>query len=191
MRIIAPILAWTHPKVLPAALAAACIAMVLACAGKPKHAPKSVMTVQDLDSLNRVNAHNDSVDANLMFYEHAFKEYHARFPGVDKGEYMRLANGKDQEFCLFKANPARTCLEVGDKFNDLNLKQPARDAYQAGLLSEGFNDSGFNVRLWGSMGQLEIEEKEYDSARNYLTKVLEVEPKNKWAKKLKASIPKE
>ncbi len=39
------------------------------------------------------------------------------------------------------------------------------------------------------MGQLAIEEKDYDSGKAYLQKVMEVDPKNKWAKSLLATIP--
>jgi hypothetical protein len=168
--------------------AVALASLLSACAGH-KPAEKTVTTL-DLDSLHQVNQHNDSIESNLVFYDQAFEDYKKRFPGVDRPDFMRIAKGKDQDFCLFKPNPAQTCLEVADKFNDLGIKQPARDAYEAGLLSEGYNDVRTNVRLWASMGQLHVEEKEYDMGRTYLAKVLEVEPKNKWAKKMMASIPK-
>ena len=164
------------------------LALLAAC-GSSKPKGKSA-TVMDLDSLHRVNEHNDSAESNLFFYEHAFDDYKIRFPGVDKPHFMRIAKGKDQDFCLFKPNPSQTCLEVADKFNDLGLKQPAKDAYEAGLLSEGTNGDKINVRLWASMGQIHFEEKEFALGKPYLTKVLEVEPNNKWAKKLLASAPK-
>lgn len=168
--------------------AAGCAAFAfLACAGSGE--PKSSVAL-NLDSLNQVVERNDSVESNTIFYEEAYTEYRKRYPGVDKSAYLHIAKGKDQEFCLFKANPAKTCQETGDKFNDLNLKPPALDAYNAGLLSEAYNDSSDNIRLWGSMGQLAIEEKNYDEAKSYLAKVLEVDPKNKWAKGLLATIPK-
>ncbi len=148
------------------------------------------MGVKDLDSLNQAAEYQDSVESNHFFYEQAFPEYRARYPGVDKAAYLRIAKGKDQDFCLFKANPAQTCLDTGDKFNALNLKEPARDAYQAGLLSEGYNESGQNVRLWASMAQLAVDAKEYDEGKSFLLKILEVDAKNKWAKKLLASLPK-
>lgn len=161
----------------------------MACAtNAPKTKPHA--KVKDLDSLNRIAEHKDSVESNSIFYEEAYQEYRKLFPGVDKSAYYKIAQGKDQEFCLFKPNPVKTCLETADKFNDLNLKPPARDAYTAGLLSEGYNDANSNIRLWGSMGQLSLEEKDYDMGRFYLMKVLEVDTKNKWAKKLLASIPK-
>lgn len=164
------------------------LSLLAACgSSKPK---EKTATVMDLDSLHRVNEHNDSAESNLFFYEHAFDDYKTRFPGVDKPHFMRIAKGKDQDFCLFKPNPSQTCLEVADKFNDLGLKQPAKDAYEAGLLSEGTNGEKINVRLWASMGQIHFEEKEYALGKPYLTKVLEVEPNNKWAKKLLASAPK-
>lgn len=137
----------------------------------------------NLDSLNQHLDHEDSVSSNAFFYEDAWKEYHKRYPGVDQREYTRIAQGKDQEFCLFKPEPASTCLDNGDKFNDLGLKPPARDAYEAGLLSEAYNDSTLNVKLWGSMGQLCAEEKDNDNARYYFTRILNADPKNKWAKK--------
>jgi hypothetical protein len=161
------------------------------CAPGPKvtHSEKKA-TVKDLDSLNRVAEHKDSVESNHFFYEEAYAEYRARYPGVDKAAYLKIAKGKDQDFCLFKQNPVQTCLDNGDRFNDLNLKEPARDAYQAGLLSEGSNETRQNIRLWASMGQLAFDFKQYEEARIHLLKVLEVEPKNKWAKKLLGSIPK-
>jgi hypothetical protein len=162
----------------------------LAACGANKPAKEKKVTVMDLDSLHRVNEHKDSTESNLFFYEHAFADYKARFPGVDKPHYMRIAKGKDQDFCLFKPNPSQTCLEVADKFNDLGLKQPAKDAYEAGLLSEGTNGNKINIRLWASMGQIHFEEKEYHLGKPFLIKILEVEPKNKWAKKLMASSPK-
>ena len=165
-------------------------AILLACAVS-KEDDKPAATVLDLDSLNQVVARQDSVESNHFFYEQAFEQYRAKYPGVDKEAYLRIAKGKDQDFCLFKPNPAVTCLDNGDKFNDLNLKEPARDAYYAGLLSEGYNESSQNVRLWGSMGKLSIEAKEYAEGKAYLLKILEVEPKNKWAKKLLASVPKD
>jgi hypothetical protein len=172
-------------------LAFACLGLFLACAGSGKSGPpKSTVTV-NLDSLHQVAQRKDSVESNIVFYEEAYQDYHKKYPGVDKAAYLRIAKGKDQEFCLFKPDPAQTCLETGDKFNDLNLKPPAKDAYQAGLLSVEYNESKFNIRLWGSMGQLAIEDKDYEAGKSYLLKLLEVEPKNKWAKKLMASIPKE
>jgi hypothetical protein len=170
--------------------AAAVLSLLCACAGNGGKAKKSTVTV-NLDSLHQVNQHNDSIESNLVFYEHAFDDYKSRFPGVAKPDFMRIAKGKDQDFCLFKPNPAQVCLEVADKFNDLNLKEPAKDAYEAGLLSEGYNGEKVNVRLWASMGQLYVEDKDYAVGKSYFTKVLEVEPKNKWAKKMIASIPKE
>src|SRR5690349_18524325 len=121
-----------------AALSAAMLSLLCACAGSGGKSRKSTVKV-NLDSLNQVNQHNDSIESNLVFYEHAFDDYKARFPGVAKPDFMRIAKGKDQDFCLFKPNPAQVCLEVADKFNDLNLKEPAKDAYEAGLLSEGYN----------------------------------------------------
>ena len=88
-------------------------------------------------------------------------------------------------------DPAARCLESGDKYNDVGLKGPARECYEAGLLSEGANSQAQNIRLWGSLGQLTSEAKEFDAGRSYLRKLLEVEPKNKWARKLLASIPDE
>lgn len=168
-------------------LAAACPLLWIACAGEKPQPAKAM--ILDLDSLHRVEARKDSVESNTIFYEHAFEDYRRRFPGVDKKVYFHIAKGKDQDFCLFRPDPAQTCLTVGDKFNDLNLKAPAKDAYQAGLVSEGANDSRINLRLWASMGKLALEEKDHDMGRFYISKVLEVEPKNKWAKKLLASIP--
>jgi hypothetical protein len=164
--------------------------LFVACAGNQSKAHKSAVTL-NLDSLNQVNEHNDSIETNLVFYDDAFVKYKAKFPGVDKAQFMRIARGKDQDFCLFQPNPGQACLEVANHFNDLDLKPPARDAYEAGLLSEGYNGDKINVLLWASMGQLSVEQKEYDTGKSYLTKVLEVEPKNKWAKKLIASIPAE
>ncbi|HKP98099.1 MAG TPA: hypothetical protein VJ385_20375 [Fibrobacteria bacterium] len=171
-------------------LAAAGAGLLLACAVS-KDEDKAAATVLNLDSLNLVVERRDSVESNHFFYEQAFEEYRAKYPGVDKAAYLRIAKGKDRDFCLFKDNPALTCLDNGDKFNDLNLKEPARDAYHAGLLSEGYNESRHNVRLWASMGRLSLESKDYAEGRAYLQKVLEVEPRNKWAKKLLASIPKD
>jgi hypothetical protein len=174
-------------RLLPLALLSAAACMWSACAGSKGQGRPITL---NLDSLNQVVEHNDSVESNHFFYEESFGLYHARYPGVDKPAYMRVARGKDQDFCLFKPDPARICQETGDKFNALNLKEPARDAYEAGLLSEGYNESIRNVQLWSSLGQLHIDEKAYDEGRGYLQKVLEVEPKNKWAKKQLAMIPK-
>ena len=166
-------------------------ALLAGCASSDPYKMQTPSVSMNLDSLHQVNQHEDSVESNLIFYEHAFEEYKTAFPAVDKPSFMRIAQGKDQEFCLFKKNPAQTCLEVADKFNDLGLKQPARDAYEAGLLSEGANTEKINIRLWASMGQIHFEEKEYELGKPYLIKVLEVDRKNKWAKKLLASAPKE
>lgn len=176
-------------SLLPPVLSAAFLSLLCACAGSGGKGKKSTVKM-NLDSLHQVNQHNDSIESNLVFYEHAFDDYKSRFPGVAKPDFMRIAKGKDQDFCLFKPNPGQVCLEVADKFNDLNLKQPAKDAYEAGLLSEGYNGEKVNVRLWASLGQLSIEDKDYVVGKSYFTKVLEVEPKNKWAKKMLASIPK-
>jgi len=171
------------------AVAGIAAAALIACSesGSPRYRSSAPL---NLDSLNQVVERKDSVESNTLFYEEAYTDYRKLFPGVDKSAYLHIAKGKDQEFCLFKANPARTCLETGDKFNDLNLKPPALDAYRAGLLSEAYNESSDNIRLWGSLGQIAIEEKDYDEAKSYLHKVLEVDPKNKWAKKLLSGIPK-
>jgi tetratricopeptide (TPR) repeat protein len=155
-----------------------------ACSVQRKPQTQPTASINDLDSLHLVAQHNDSVDANLIFYEEAYGSYRQRFPGVDKPAFMAVAKGKDQAFCLFQPDPARTCLDVGNKFNDLGLKEPARDAYEAGLISEGANDGKLNILLWSSMAQLHYEAKEYDRAQTYLSRVLEVEPKNKWAKRL-------
>src|SRR5690606_5952966 len=112
-------------------------AMIAGCSARDPYKMQTPNVGINLDSLHQVNQRNDSVESNLYFYGHAFEEYKAAFPAVDKPGFMRIAQGKDQEFCLFKKNPAQTCLEIADKFNDLGLKQPARDAYEAGLLSEG------------------------------------------------------
>jgi len=168
-----------------AALAAGAglLSLLSACAHHPHRAEKAA-SIRDLDSLHVVAQHNDSVESNLIFYEDAFHAYREKFPGVDRPAFMAVAKGKDQAFCLFQPDPARTCLDVGNKFNDLGLKEPARDAYEAGLLSEGANDGKLNVLLWSSLAQLHFEAKEFEPAKVYLAKVLEVEPKNKWAKKL-------
>ncbi len=171
--------------------AAAALTALCACASHDPYVMQKPVVAMNLDSLHQENQHNDSIESNLVFYEHAFTDYKAKFPGADKRDYMAVAKGKDQDFCLFKPSPAQTCLEVADKFNDLGFKQPARDAYEAGLLSEGANSEKVNIRLWASMAQIHFDEKEYDLGKPYLIKVLEVDRKNKWAKKLLASAPKE
>jgi hypothetical protein len=165
-------------------------AWLMACTVNRTHDPRRAAAIASLDSLNREVEYQDSVESNVIFYEEAYLEYRKQFPGVDKPAYLAIAKGKDQDFCLFKPKPAQTCLETADKFNDLNLKPPAKDAYHAGLLSEGYNDSALNIRLWGSMGQLAIDDSDFDAARTYLNKILEVEPKNSWAKNLLSSLPK-
>jgi hypothetical protein len=177
----------------PAALAALALFAVLplllpACA-KPRQEAKAA--VPDLDSLHRHLEYQDSVESNVFFYEEAYERYRKRYPGVLKGDFMRMAKGKDQDFCLFKEDPAASCLACGDRFNDVELKDQAKECYEAGLLSEGANDQAQNVRIWGSLGQLSVEAKDYGPGKVYLGKLLEVEPKNKWAKKLLASIPKD
>ena len=159
------------------------LSLLAACAGGHAPAPKKSATIRDLDSLHLVAQHNDSVDANLIFYQEAFETYRKRFPGVDKPAFMAIAKGKDQAFCLFQPDPAKACLDVGNKLNDLGLKDPARDAYEAGLLSEGANEGKLNLLFWSSLAQLHFEAEEYAQAKTYLSKVLEVDPKNKWAKK--------
>ena len=163
-------------------LLAGCVAWSLAACSLPRQEPKA--TVRDLDSLHVVAQHNDSVASNLIFYEDAYAAYRHRFPGVDKPTFMAVARGKDQAFCLFQPSPARTCLDVGNKFNRLGLNEPAREAYEAGLLSEGANNEKVNILLWSSLARMHFEAKEYAPAKAFLAKVLEVEPKNKWAKKL-------
>lgn len=172
-----------------AAVALAALTTLTACTPGPQAEARPHQTM-DLDSLHRDSERQDSVESNVHFYELAFDAYKVKYPGVDKPAFMAIAKGKDQDFCLFKPDAARTCLEVADKFNDLGLKQPARDAYEAGLLSEGANDGKVNIRLWASMAQIHFDEKEYDLGKPFLLKVLEVEPKNKWAKKLLATAPK-
>lgn len=161
-----------------------------ACAAKKEKFVMATPNIQvDLDSLFVVNRHQDSVDANLYFYEHAFEDYHKRFPGVDKPSFMRVAKGKDQAFCLFKPDPAKTCLQIGDKFIALGLDEPARQAYEAGLVSEGVNEGRLNIRFWAGMGKIHFERGEFDKGAPFLAKVLEVEPKHKDARKLMASVP--
>jgi hypothetical protein len=182
MRLSSATLAALAALILPAAFLAGCAAK--------KFGPEKAAAV-DLDSLHRVQQYQDSVESNHFFYEESYAKYREKFPGVLKGDYLRAAKGKDQDFCLFKPDPAAVCLESGDKFNDVGLKESARDCYEAGLLSEGANTQAQNIRLWGSLGQLTTEAKDYEAGRTYLRKLLEVEPKNKWAKKLLASIPAE
>lgn len=177
----------SRPALLPVACAAAVLLSLLAaCSGS--RAPKSegLATVHDLDSLHQVAQYNDSVESNVFFYEEAYTSYREKFPGVDKPAFMAVARGKDQAFCLFQPDPARMCQDIGDKLTNLGLQEPARDAYEAGLLSEGANDGAANVRLWSSLARLHADAGEWDAARGYLGKVLELEPRNKWARKLKA-----
>ena len=170
-------------------LITAILCLFPACSGSKQSNTSTVAL--DLDSLNRHLEHEDSVKSNLFFYQEAYVDYHKRFPAVMKSDYMRIAKGKDQDFCLFRPNPASTCSETGDKLNDVGMKESALEAYHAGLLSEGSNESSLNVRLWASVGQLSVENKDYAAGKSYFAKVLEVEPKNKWAKKQLASIPKD
>lgn len=164
-----------------ALLAFACAAPQPAVDNRPEAAKLAASL--NLDSLGVSLGHKDSVESNHFFYEESYTVYRQRYPGVEKSAYLRVAAGKDREFCLFQPDPARTCVDNGDRFNDLQLKQPALDAYEAGLLSEGYNDTAVNVRLWGSMGQLAVESKDLDAGRMYFRKILEVDPGNKWAKK--------
>jgi len=179
--------AFPRPALLPAACAAAgLLALLAACSGSRAPESERLATVQDLDSLHQVAQYNDSVESNVFFYEEAYKAYREKFPGVDKPAFMEVARGKDQAFCLFQPDPARTCQDIGDKLANLGLHEPARDAYGAGLLSEGANDGAANVRLWSSLARLHADAGEWEAARGYLGKVLELEPKNKWARKLMA-----
>lgn len=162
-------------------------AFLVACARPDRFVMATPNITLDLDSLHRANLHQDSVESNHFFYEQAYEEYRERFLGVDKPSYMRIAKGKDKEFCLFRPNPATTCQAIGDKLDALGLGEPARDAYEAGLLSEGVNGSRMNVRLWASLAKIHFERREFDRGEAYLAKVLEVEPKNREAKKLLAS----
>lgn len=173
---------WSLAIGLPACLSAC------ACRGRPD---RQLAAIPDLDSLNRVVEHNDSVEANYFFYEDAFTAYKSEFPGVDKPAYMAVARGKDMAFCLFQPKPARTCLDVGDKFKALGLMEPARDAYEAGLLSEGVNGDALNIRLWSGMARLHISWLQHEQAKPYLTKVLEVDNKNDWARKMLATVNRE
>jgi hypothetical protein len=176
------LLAWSLAIGLPACLCA--------CAGHPSPGWRSA-AIPDLDSLNRVVEHNDSVESNYFFYEDAFTAYKAEFLGVDKPAYMAVARGKDQDFCLFQPNPAHICMDVGDKFKALGLEEPARDAYEAGLLSEGVNGDALNIRLWSGMAQLHLGWGQTERSKRFLTKVLEVDNKNGWARKMLASMTQE
>jgi hypothetical protein len=162
--------------------------LLTSCAGHASRIDRPA-AIPDLDSLNRVVEYNDSMESNLFFYEEAFAAFKAEFPGVDKHSYMAVARGKDRSFCLFQPGPAVNCADIGDKFKALGLEEPARDAYEAGLLTEGVNGSALNIRLWSGMAELHIAWREYRQARPYLTKVLEVDRKNKRAKKLLVALP--
>jgi tetratricopeptide (TPR) repeat protein len=174
------------------ALGAVCVlgaVHLFACAPKPKPA-ETTLGIHALDSLHQEVQHQDSVDANLYFYEEAFAAYKEHFPGVDKPSFMAIAKDKDQAFCLFQPDPGHYCADVGDKYNNLGLKESAKDAYEAGLLSEGANEGGLNIRLWSSLAQLLYETRDLSSAQTYLNKVLESDPKNQWAKKFKKDLSK-
>jgi hypothetical protein len=179
------LLAWSLAFGLTASLAAS----LAACAGHPPADRRGA--IPDLDSLHRVMEYNDSVDANYFFYEDAFMAYRAEFPGVDKPAYMAVARGKDQAFCLFQPDPGRLCLDIGDKFKALGLGEPARGAYEAGLLSEGMNGDTLNIRLWSGMAELHLGWGERKKAMSFLTKVLEVDGKNKRARKMMESMTSE
>jgi hypothetical protein len=69
----------------------------------------------------------------------------------------------------------------------LGLTEQAQDAYEAGLVSEGMNGSRMNIRLWSGLGRIHIGRGEIDKAQPFLGKVLEVEPKNREAKRLLAA----
>ncbi|HLP41825.1 MAG TPA: hypothetical protein VK465_09990 [Fibrobacteria bacterium] len=173
------ILTWSVVVGLPASF--------FACAGQSSSTGNR-MAIPNLDSLHQVIEHTDSVEANYFFYEEAFAAYKAEFLGVDKPSFMAVARGKDQAFCLFRPDPGRLCLDVGDKFKALGLGEPARDAYEAGLLSEGMNGDTLNIRLWSGMAELHLGWGENDKAMLHLTKVLEVDEKNKWARTMLASM---
>jgi tetratricopeptide (TPR) repeat protein len=171
-----------------ATLAWACLHL-FSCAAKPK-ATEPTLGIHALDSLHQEVQHQDSVEANLYFYEEAYTAYSKQFPAVDKRSFMAIAKDKDQAFCLFQPDPGHYCADVGDKYNNLGLKESAKDAYEAGLLSEGANDGGLNVRLWSRLAQLLYENNDVTSAQSYLSKVLESDPKNPWAKKFKKDLAK-
>jgi len=154
-----------------------------ACSGNPSTREEAAATVRDLDSLHRVAQHEDSVNANLYFYEDAFVTYQKTHPAVTKAEFMEIAQGKDKAFCLFQPDAGNSCLKVGDQFHKLALKEPALDAYEAGLLSQTSNGDALNIQLWSSLAQLHFDAGESGKGRPYLAKILAVDPKNKWAKK--------
>lgn len=170
---------------LTALLGLAALAGLAACAGGSQ-GPRPHHTM-NLDSLHVIAVRNDSVEANLPFYDSAYEQYRVRFPGVDRPAFMKVAVGKDPEFCLFRPDPGRICLEIAEKFQSLDLGEPARDALIGGLVSEGYNPEKINIRLWAAMAKSHFDAKEFVQGKAYLVRVLEVEPGNRWAKRLMAS----
>jgi tetratricopeptide (TPR) repeat protein len=157
--------------------------IAMACSNRFQSREDGTATVHDLDSLHRVAQYEDSVNANLFFYEDAFIAYQKTHPSVTKSEFMQIARGKDQAFCLFQPQPGSHCLKVGDQFIKLGLREPAIEAFEAGMLSEKFNGDTLNIKLWTSLAQMHYEAQELETGRAYLAKILEVDPNHKWAKK--------
>ncbi len=124
--------------------------------------------------------------------ESAFGRYHQRFPAVTRESFLTAAQGRQiPDYCLFRDDPAKACADYGDYENDHGRKKTALDAYQAGLLTEGYNDMRVNIRLWGGLAQLAIEGKDNYNAQVYLTKILDKDPNNKWAKQRLSGILKQ
>jgi len=97
-----------------------CICLMNCSTTAPKEHTKA--KVKDLDSLNRIAEHKDSLESNTIFYEEAYQEYRKLFPGVDKSTYLHLAKGKDQELVkqlskrMSHRGPIFACGEVWANF---------------------------------------------------------------------------
>ncbi len=120
--------------------------------------------------------------ADSQFLSQAFAVYHERYPSVGRDEYFKALDGKPTDFCLFQPNPVQECIDFGDYENDHGRKKSAMAAYQAGLLSAGYNTKLVNIRLYGALTQLCLEGNDLFNAQVYLNRIVALDSNNKWAK---------
>ncbi len=117
-----------------------------------------------------------------LFVEKSYLSLKRKYPRIKKEDYLLVAKGKSPAFCLFQNQPSMECTDFGDfeyKYGRLNS---AKDAYLAAVLFESYNGYKKNIKLYGALTQIAMEQKDLYTAQVYISKILFINDENKWAK---------
>lgn len=123
------------------------------------------------------------VKKESAFLEKSYKEFNQSYKKVPREDYMNLARGKSKGYCLFQLNPVKNCAALGDKEYVAGRMKSAKESYEAAILLENYNTDTQNVKFYGALTQIALEEKNRYQAQVYISKILFINEENQWAKK--------